>query len=307
MAKIAIIARSFCNSKSLRKLAKAHLSGHQIEFFESDEKAAGDALARALATADGAIIGREVIDSQLLSQCTNLKVVSLYGVGHDNINLSDMEKAGVTFSMAEGVNSQFAAEHTIGLILSLLRNIQITSEKLKQEEWFKNGGVSLINRTVGIVGAGNVGSKVARVVKALGAKILICDIIDKKALCTEFDCRQLPLDEVARNCDILSLHVPLTDQTKDLVDRRLLNLLGKGYLINTCRAEVVVENDLIDALNCQLSGAALDVWMNEPHINYALAKMPQVVGTPHIGGNSLEAVEAMGLSAINGITCYFSL
>ncbi len=305
MAKISIVARSFCQSAALRSIALDKLCDHELSFFDGATIASGIQILDELKGAHGAIVGRETIDGSVLEKCPNLKVISLYGVGHDNISLDALQEAGVEFKMTAGVNSVYAAELTVGLMLSLLRNIQITSENLRAGKWHKDGGVSISGKTVGIVGAGHVGSKVGRITKALGANIIICDIKEKPNLCRELSAVQLTLEKTIERCDILSLHVPLTEITKNLLAKKHLDALAGSYLINTSRAEVLCEDSLIEALKGGLLGAALDVWRNEPYINPVLAQLPNVVGTPHIGGNSKESVDAMGLAAIEGIISYF--
>jgi len=305
MANISICAMSFCKSDFLRKQAETVFKDHNLTFHDQDQLAQSHTLTSLLQTADAAIVGREVIDKDLLEQCPNLKLLSLYGVGHENINLEDLKTFGVTLHMQQGVNSLYAAELTIGLTISLLRNIAKTNSLLKENIWLKDGGTSLEGKKIAIVGAGHVGSKVATFYSLLGAKILLCDVLDKSELCKEIDARQVSFDEATASAELLSMHVPLTNLTRNMIKEHHLQHKQLRYFVNTSRFEVIEEPLLINSLKTGiLKGAALDVWQNEPHINPMLSQLDNIIGTPHIGGNSLESVKAMGLAAIAGITNY---
>lgn len=309
MARIGVLARSFCHSQELRELALQTLSQHSVSFYQGNDIASGEQLESFLSTKDGAIIGREQIDDALLNSCPNLKILSLYGVGHDNIQLDAVQAKGIEFFWKPGVNAAYAAELTLGMMISLSRKMHLTSRQLHQGEWHKDGGSSLLAKSVGIVGVGHVGGRVARMLSGLGVTPMLHDIKDVSGIASDLGAPLATFNEVL-NADLISLHVPLTSSTRGMVSAQVLGRLKAGAIvINTCRGEVWDEQAVLAALNDQsapLSSVGVDVWANEPHIMPELSMHKDVLGTPHVGGNARESVTAMGKAALEGITNYFS-
>lgn len=230
-----------------------------------------------------------------------LKVISNYAVGFDNINIKDATDRGivVTNTPCEEVD-EAVAEHTWALISALTRRVVEADEATRRgayKGWEPNIflGTSLIGKTLGIVGLGGIGTMVAR--RAEGYKMNV--IYTKKTK----DDKSVELDELLSKSDIVSLHVPLTEETRHLMNKSTFEKMKKGsFLINTARGAVVDEHDLVDSLRSgHLLGAALDVFDNEPNIDPELVGMENVILTPHIASATREAREAMATLAINGI------
>jgi D-3-phosphoglycerate dehydrogenase len=308
MACIGILAKSFCQSSSLRQLAIEKLKGHTVNFFEGQVSASESELIEFIDQSEGIIVGREKLTKSVIDQCKNLKIVSLYGVGHDSIDVAYLNQQHIEFHYQPGVNAPYAAELALGFMITLSRNIHQSSAGIKDGQWIKNGGHSLIHKSVALIGAGHVGSRVARLLRTLGCEVNLCDITDKSVLAKEIGASLVSFAE-ALNSDVISLHVPLTSLTRHMINSQSLAHMRPGsFLINTSRGEIIDEKALLSHLegeNRQIAGVALDVWENEPHFNRALAAHPMVIGTAHIGGNAREAVDRMGLAAIEGITNYF--
>lgn len=300
MARISIIAASFCKSAVLRDYACAALAGHDLAFADG-RTLAGEELVSALADADAAVVGRERIDDAVLAQTPRLKALSLYGVGFDNIDVTACTARAVELLVRHGVNAEAVAEHTIGLMLASVRNIAYTDRLLHQGQWLKDGGRQLSGSTVAVVGCGHVGARVARLLTAFRCRLLLNDIRDVSALAQEIGGKLADFKQCLESADIVTVHVPLTARTAGLFDAGTLARMRPGsVLVNTSRGAVVVLDALKKALeNGPLGGAALDVFEVEPLTDPRLYGEPRLVGTPHIAGNAREAVEAMGRAAVD--------
>ena len=192
-------------------------------------------------------------------------------------------------------------------MLGLCRNVFTSGYSLKNSKWEKEGGWQLSGKTIGIIGCGYVGSDLIKLLEPLECKILIYDIVDKSKFCMEHNATQTNLENLTAKSDIISMHVPLTSLTSEMVDKKFINQMQTtAYLINTSRGEVVNQNDLKSALIMnKIAGAALDVFAEEPPSDDDFLLLPNLMVSPHIGGNAKEAVEAMGRSAINHLVSFF--
>ena len=213
----------------------------------------------------------------------------------------------VKFSWTEGVNSLSVAEMTLCFMIGLCHNTFSKGFALKQNHWQKDGGFQLTGKTVGIIGCGNVGSQVVRLLSPFQCSVLVMDIVDKKPFCREHGATVANLDEVIEQSDILTLHVPLTDKTYNLIDNTvLLQMKPTAFLINTSRGEVVDQPALkMSLMQGIIAGAALDVFAQEPPTDTEFLTLSNLMVTPHLGGNTLEAVESMGQSAIGHLKEFF--
>jgi D-3-phosphoglycerate dehydrogenase len=192
-------------------------------------------------------------------------------------------------------------------MLGLCRNIFASGFKLKHAEWKKNGGWQLTGKTVGVIGCGNIGSDIINLLTPLQCTLLVCDIIDKSEFCQEHNATQTSLENLVAKSDIVSLHVPLTSLTAKMVGKKFLNQMKPtAYLINTSRGDVV-DQDVLKKTLMQggIAGAALDVFAEEPPADEEFLSLPNLMVTPHIGGNAKEAVEAMGRAAIQHLVSFF--
>lgn len=247
------------------------------------------------------IVGREAVDSTVLSGAKKLEIISKYGVGLDNVDVSACSAhGGVRLVHRPGVNAQAVAEHTVGLMLGLSRKICEGSRHLFEGRWIKNGGVSLSGKTLGIIGYGHVGSALALLARSFNCQILAYDIIDKKSDLARVGGLPVGLKKLLSSSDFVSVHVPLTDKTRHLIGQEEFDLMkSTSFFINTSRGEVVDEAALKRALKAgEIGGAALDVFSVEPFDDMELLSLPNFIGTPHTAGNSKEAVWAMGSAAV---------
>jgi phosphoglycerate dehydrogenase-like enzyme len=266
----------------------------------------GDALVDYFTKTEAAIVGLELITPSLLKQLPNLKMIAKYGVGLDNIDLKACTERNVEIGWTGGVNKRSVSEMTLGFMLMLSRNLFTTSNELKQMVWNKKGGVQLTGKTIGIIGLGNIGKDLVSLLQPFGCNILVNDIIDVSDYAKSHHLRSVSKEEIYRNADIISIHTPLNSETSNLINSEVFKMMkSTAFLINTARGGIVNEMDLKFALEQKIiSGAALDVYESESLLNEGLLVLPNLICTPHTGGNSYEAVVAMGLSAIEHLIRY---
>jgi len=250
--------------------------------------------------AEAIIVGLEKIDDELLSLLPDLKIIAKYGVGLDNIDLEACNKRGIEVGWTAGVNKHAVAEMTLGFMLMLSRNLYLTSNQLKTGLWNRSGGNSLLVKTIGIIGLGHIGKEVVRLLTPIGSKLLCNDILDVSSFALENQIQVVGKEEIYKSSDIISVHTPLTELTRNMINKEAMILMKSStFIINSARGGIINEEDLKWALKNQIiAGAALDVYNEEPPIDHELLEMPNLICTPHIGGNSYEAVVAMGMSAI---------
>ena len=251
--------------------------------------------------ADAIIVGVEKINSSILKRLPNLKYIAKYGVGIDNIDIDSCKERGVIIGWTGGVNKRSVAELTLGYMLILMRNIFSSYSDLKKLRWIKDGGNSLYNKKIGIIGMGNIGQDLIKLLSVFDCEILANDISENSSLSKKLNFKYVTKEFLYRNSDIVTLHVPLTSSTKKMINTKVFNKMkNSSILINTSRGGVVCEKDLIDALkNKKIHSAALDVFQYEPLKNKELVRLSNIICTPHIAGNSKEAVIEMGNSAIS--------
>jgi len=251
--------------------------------------------------ADAAIVGLEPITADFLDKLPALRIIAKYGVGLDNIDLEACKERNVTVGWTGGVNKRSVAEMALGFMLALSRNLYITSNQLKQLNWNKDGGTQLTGKTIGIIGLGHIGKELVTLLQPFNCRILVNDITDvtQYAYSRNFIC--VSKDELFSEADIISIHTPFTSATANLINEAVFTKMKPtALLINTARGCIVNEDDLKNALEKNIiAGAALDVYETEPPQNKELLSLPNLICTPHTGGNSYEAVVAMGMSAIS--------
>ena len=261
-----------------------------------------------LSDADAAILGLEKMDRSVLEQLNNLKIIAKYGVGLDNLDVEAASELNICVGWTGGVNKRSASEQALGFMLGLCRNLFFSAFPLKQGQWVKDGGMLLTERCIGIIGCGNIGTDLVHLLQPFNCRILICDLLNKSEVVDTFGVAQVSQVELLAEADIVSLHVPLTELTHFMVDEAFFQQMKpSSYLINNSRGPVVKQEALKKALQQKtIAGAALDVYESEPPDDLEFLSIPNLMVTPHIGGNADEAVLAMGRSAINHIKDFFS-
>ena len=304
--KIVVTPPAFCKSEAL-KLKLSSLFPNTVYNQNTDYLSEAELL-NFLKDADAAIIGRDPVTQDTLDALPQLKMISKYGVGLDNLDLNAIKQRGVELALTKGINKRSVAELTLSFMIGLCHNIFISAERMKRGEWIREGGQNLSGKTIGIIGCGNVGKEVIKILKPFGCKILINDIEDRSKFCLKQGAIEASFELLIKESDIVSLHVPLTNLTRDMINQNVLeDMKANAFLVNTSRGPVVNQSHLHRALvSKEILGAALDVFCSEPPDDIEFLQLPQLMVTPHIGGNSIEAVEAMGQGAIDNLLKYFN-
>jgi D-3-phosphoglycerate dehydrogenase len=251
---------------------------------------------------DGFIAGLDTISRPVIEAATNLKVIARYGVGVDAVDLEAAQENGIIVTNTPGANSVSVAELTVGLMLSLARNIPLATKVTKSGEWPRLGGLSLEGKVIGLLGFGAIGQQVARRLSGFDCTILAYDPVIEERQAADLNVELVQYEDLLRQADFLSLHCPLTDETKGMVNPEFLEQMKDGaYLINTSRGELVDENALYEAIDRdKLRGAALDVFTKQPpNPDNPLLSLEQVIPTPHMGAHTDGATNAMGWIALN--------
>lgn len=260
-----------------------------------------DELVEFLSYCDIAIVGLDKITDEVLSKVPNLKAISKYGVGLDNIDFDACKKHNVEVLHTQGVNKRSVSELALGCMLSLSRNIYVTSNDLKNGNWNKSGGTQISGKTVGIIGVGHIGKDMVELLKPFGCKILVNDIIDQSEYYKANNLTETTKDDIYKNADIITIHTPLTSELKYVLNKKSFSMMKpNAIVVNTARGGLINQDDLKWALkNKIIAGAAIDAYEVEPPEDNELISLPNLITTPHIGGNASEAVKAMGLAAIH--------
>lgn len=251
---------------------------------------------------DGMIAGLDEIDWHVINAADRLKVIARYGVGLDRVDLAAAETKGIVVTNTPGANATSVAELTIGLILSLLRSIPTANTMAKAGKWPRLKGTTLAGKTVGLIGLGAIGRRVAALLSGFDCKILGYDPVVDDQAAKELGVEWRQQEQVARQSDILSLHLPLLPSTENMVDGVFISGLKEGvYLINTARSELLDETAVVEAIRTgKIAGAALDTFRVEPPPpDHPLLKLENVIATPHTGSHTEDATNRMGRMALH--------
>jgi D-3-phosphoglycerate dehydrogenase len=267
-------------------------------------------LARRVGNAAGAINIRAYAryTEAVLAACPNLKVISIWGTGTDNVDLAACERRGVAVKNTPGVNANAVAEHAITLMLSVLRRVPSTDADLRAGRWARAPLAQLEGKTVGIVGFGAIGRRVAKLASAFGATILVHTRTPDSGRATAAGARAASLDELLRESDVVSLSLRLEPGTTGFLGRERLAMMKRSaILINTARGALVNKTALIEALEKgTIAGAGLDVFHEEPiPPGDPILSAPNVVLTPHVAGNTPEVIAAGLQQAVENVKDFF--
>ena len=308
---IAVASRSFSKNKELTNVLKKKYSN--IILNETGKTLEGQALLDFLRPADKAIIGIEEISSELLQQLPNLKVISKYGVGLNNLDIDAITSHGIMIGFIPGVNKQSVAELALTLTLIALRKIHRNHLEIVEGTWSQEKGSELFGKTIGLLGFGNIGQQFATLLQPFNCKIIFFD--EKRfnnqeltLLCEDLKLNQNLIQQeeistVLRKADILSIHLPLTAETENIINIKNLHYLKESVsIVNTARGNIINENDLHIFLLKNLNAfAAFDVYAIEPAIENPLFSLPNFFGTSHRSSLTHEGINSMGLAAIAGL------
>jgi D-3-phosphoglycerate dehydrogenase / 2-oxoglutarate reductase len=298
--KILVTARSF------RKIEGPHLdilhaAGYELVSSPYDRSLTAAEIAPLLAEVDAGILGVDEINSEALAGAKNLKVISRYGVGYDSIDLNAATTHGVVVAITAGANSVVVAELAFALILALARMIPYHDRVVKSGKWNRISGIELMGQKLGIIGMGRIGRELASRAAAFGMKIIYYDPIQPpEHLVAAFGGTYRSFEDLLEESDIISLHLPVTPQTRGLINREALaKMKPTARIVNTSRGALVDEDALYEALSQgKLAGAASDVFNLEPCApDNPLLTLDTFIAAPHMASDTLQTALRMGLMA----------
>ncbi len=268
-----------------------------------------DKLAEIIGNFDGlAIRSATKVTPKILDKAKNLKVIGRAGIGVDNVDIPAATAKGIIVMNTPFGNSITTAEHAISLMLALARQIPEADTSTRAGKWEKNKfmGVEIFSKTLGVIGCGNIGSIVADRAVGLRMKVIAYDPFLSPERALDLGVEKVELDELFRRADFVTLHTPLTDKTKNIIDAAALKRMKKGVrIVNCARGGLVDEAALYDALKSgQVAGAAFDVFVEEPATSSPLFTLPNVVCTPHLGAATTEAQENVALQIAEQMSDY---
>jgi D-3-phosphoglycerate dehydrogenase len=298
---VAVASRSFSRHPILREKLLARYDN--VTFNDRGKSLSGLELISFLRGHIKAITALEPLDEGLFAALPELKVISKYGVGLDMIDLPALDRHGVLLGWTGGVNKRSVAEMVIAAAISLLHRVPLANQEVRAGTWRQIRGRQLTGKTVGIIGCGHIGKDVAVLLRAFDCKVLAHDILDFPEFYGRYQVTPVGLEELLRQSDIVTLHLPLDESTRNLLSAEKMALMNpEAHLINMARGNLVDEEKLKEMLqHNRLAGAAFDVFAQEPPADRELVNLPNFLVTPHIGGSTEEAILNMGLAAINGL------
>lgn len=275
------------------------LAGVEYVINPFNKKLTADQLADLIPGFDVLIAGTEEINAHVLTNAENLKFISRVGIGLDSVDLTTARENGVVVSYTPDAPAAAVAELTMGHMLSLLRLSHVSNSQMHQGQWHRYFGRRLAKVTVGIIGAGRIGSSVLRHLTGfMPEKVLVNDVKPDKELESILPIEWCSKEKIYSEADVISIHVPLTSATRGMIDKQvLLSMKKDAVLINTSRGGIVNETDLYQVMNeGHLSGAAIDVFEQEPY-NGSLKEIERCILTAHMGSMSVDCRTRMEIEA----------
>ncbi len=264
-------------------------------------------LIKEISDADAAVVRSATkLRRHILEKADKLKIIVRAGIGLDNIDLQAAKEKGIEVRNTPAATSISVAELTLGLMLAAVRKIPQAVASMKAHKWEKKlfEGTELHGKTLGIIGFGRIGREVARRAVAFGMKVIYYDVVEVE---TDIPAERVSFDELLSKADIITLHVPLTDQTRGLINAEAISKMKDGVIVvNVARGGVVVEKDILEALNSgKVAAYAVDVYEKEPTDNFALIDHPAVIPTPHIGASAKEGQLRAGMEVVRILKEFF--
>ena len=298
---IAVTSRSFSRHPVLRKELSERYSN--VRFNDDGLALKGAELIEFARGRRKMITALERIDEPFLAALPELEIISKYGVGTDMLDKAALIRHGIRLGWTGGVNKRSVSELAVAMMISLLRHVPMSNLEIREGNWKNRKGRQLSERTVGIIGCGHVGKDLTGILHAFGCKILAHDILDFPQFYAANEVEPVGLETLLRRSDIVTLHLPLDESTRNMLSAERLALMKPdALLINAARGGLVDETALKQMLmEGKLAGAGFDVFAAEPPEDLELLRLPNFLATPHIGGSSEEAILAMGRAAIKGL------
>lgn len=288
------------DSAALRKLS-SYCSN--LVFNPTGKPLEEDALIELLKDCDGYLAGLDFVTEKVLRSCPHLKAISRYGAGYDRIDTKIARELGISVSNTPGANAQAVAELTFGMLLALARSIPYLHTETINGNWVRSSGIELFGKTIGIIGLGAIGKKVANCCAGFHMEVLAYDPYIQEDYCKEHNISSVTLEDLLKKSDFVTLHLPLNKDTHHLIDAHAIEWMKQGaILVNASRGGIVDEEAAYHALTTgKLGGLGLDAFEQEPPEASPLFALPNVIATPHAGAHTKEATTAMAEMAVDNL------
>ncbi|HBU11405.1 MAG TPA: phosphoglycerate dehydrogenase [Clostridiales bacterium] len=300
--KILITPTSFLKPVNAEAKAKIEAFADEVVYNETGKPLNPEQIIELLKGVDGYIAGVDYITAEAIARAPeSLKVISRYGAGTDRVDIPACTAKGIKVANTPGTNSIAVAELAFALMLNAARNIPALHEAVRNGEWPRFEGVELFGKSLGIVGMGAIGKNLATRAIAFGMDVSAYDPYFDEAFASLHGITKKPLDDLLASSDFISLHVPLSDETRYMVNAGRIASMKKGaVIINTARGGLIDEQAAASAVQSgQLGGLGLDAFEQEPPTDSPLKGLPRVIFTPHAGAHTAEAVRGMGQMAVD--------
>jgi phosphoglycerate dehydrogenase-like enzyme len=292
MKKILVTPRSFSRYGETA-IKKMESKGYTVIYNTTGRQYSYEEFCSLASDADGIILGVDRVDADMLQRAKKLKGISRFGVGIDNIDVDTAKQLGIGIRRTVGSNSVSVAELAVSFFFALSKNLVQCVNEVKDGRWNKISGQELKGKTVGILGLGAVGKEVMRITQGIGMKVMGYDpFVNKEEMEAAYNIRIGSIEEILRESDYVTLHMPLTEDTKNLMNKDTLRMMKpSAYLINTARGGLVDEEALHEALSRQwIAGAAEDVFSVEPPAaNEKLLQLDNFILSPHVASLTKDA------------------
>jgi len=300
--KIMVTPRSFSSTSDKPKnLLEEKYSN--IDYNDTGKPYSKEVMKEKIKNVDGIIIGIDPLDEEVLKEAKDLKIISKYGVGTDNIDLDYASKNNIVVTNTPNANNNAVADLAFGLMITLARRIVEADYRTKSDEWGKIIGSAVNNKVLGVIGLGKIGKEVVKRAQGFNMEVMVYDIEEDEEFKEKYGVEYVSKEDLLKKADFISIHTPLTPQTKDLITKRELEMMKEtSFLVNTSRGGIVNEEDLYYALKENLiKGAAFDAFVNEPPEDSPLKELDNIIMTSHMGAYTVEAIEKMGVDAVKNL------
>lgn len=306
--KVLVTATSFKPDHPTPALHKLQQFADEIVYNPVGRPLTEEELIDLLAGCDGYIAGLDYVTAKVIASCNSLKVISRYGAGVDRVDLLAAAQKGIPVCNTPGANAQAVADLAMGLMLAVARKLPMLDRKTREGEWVRSTGVELYGKTLGILGLGAIGKSVAKRGQGFDMKVLAYDPYLDQAYAAAHDITPATFEEVMEGCDVVSLHLPLNDQTRHIVSRSVMERMKPGAIVvNSARGGLIDEEAAYDLLKAgRLGGLGLDAYEVEPPTQSPLFELDSVVLTPHTGSHTLEATANMALMSVDNLIAVLS-
>ncbi len=304
--RVLVTPRSFASTSSKPK-EMLEEKGYQLIYNDKGRPIKKEEMMDLIPDIDGIIIGIDCFDNDIINQANNLKVISKYGVGVDNIDMLTAKISNVVVCNTPTANTDAVADLAFALMLSLARRIPEADRETKAGNWKKIIGNAVYGKTLGVIGLGKIGRALVKRAKGFDMNILVFDIFHDNEFAEKYGIKYVNIDRLLMESDYISLHTPLNDETRNIISTdEFKKMKDTAFLINTSRGGIIDERALYHALrDGYLRGAALDAFLNEPPQGSPLRDLDNIIMTSHNGAYTEEAIASMGIQAVQNLIDVF--